>query len=103
MVTYHLVKPEKLPTFVKAIQSSLEAPLFTMDLQNKSSPTMTLGAIDHTTYVGELTTVPVDARFSGWHLNNVSFAVNGVSMNYTQKAMGVGKYTIFLNAVAVES
>lgn len=74
-----------------------------MDLQNKSVATMTIGAIDHTTYVGELTTVPADPRFSGWHLNNVSFALNGVSMNYTQKAMGVGKYTILLTAVVVES
>lgn len=97
------VEPKQMPTFVKTIQSSLETPVFTMGLQNKSSPTMTIGAIDHTSYVGELTTVPVDPRFPGWHLNNVSFAVNGVSMGYTQTAMGVGKYTIFPTAVVVES
>ncbi|KAL9053177.1 MAG: hypothetical protein Q9206_004027 [Seirophora lacunosa] len=85
------VGPQKLPSFADVMMSSLEAPVFTLDLQDTDHAQMTLGWIDHSRYTGELTTVPAITGFAGWVVANVSFAVNGVPMVFTQEEMALGK------------
>lgn len=84
------VGPKELPPFVYAAQASLQAPVFTIDLPDTSTPMMTLGSIDHSRYTGELTTVPADTSYPDWILNDVSFAVDGKTIDFTQKQMVVG-------------
>ncbi|KAL8958143.1 MAG: hypothetical protein Q9193_004742, partial [Seirophora villosa] len=83
------VGPQKLPSFADVMMSSLEAPVFTLDLQDTDHVQMTLGWIDHSRYTGELTTVPAITGFAGWVVANVSFAVNGVPMVFTQEEMAL--------------
>ncbi|KAL8645350.1 MAG: hypothetical protein Q9210_006752 [Variospora velana] len=73
----------------KVMMKSLESPVFTLDLSDPVDAMMTLGSVDHSRYTGELTTVPAVTEFAGWVLGNVSFAVNGVPMGFTQEEMAV--------------
>ncbi len=62
-----------------------------MDLGDTSNAIMTLGAIDRSRYLGNLTTVQASQCDSAWCLNNLTFSVNGEPMGITQERASVGK------------
>ena len=65
------------PTFMQAIQSQLEQPVFTADFRGNSGESLSFGFIDHTLYTGSLNTIAVDNSTSFWSISGVKFSSGG--------------------------
>lgn len=79
--------PKKYPGFMDVLQSSLAQPVFTININPAANPTIGFGAVDHTAYKGNLTTVPSDPTILAWAVNNVSFSIGGNSLGNPQPIM----------------
>ena len=65
------------PTFMQAIQSQLEQPVFTADFRGNSGESLSFGFIDDTLYTGSLNTIAVDNSSSFWSIQGVRFSSGG--------------------------
>ena len=79
---------------MEAVLHSLDQPVFTLGLGDTSNAVMNLGAIDHSRYSGNLTTVDGSVCPWSWCVGDVTFSVNGKEMGFTQKRMAVGKWRL---------
>ncbi|KAL8830988.1 MAG: hypothetical protein Q9191_001116 [Dirinaria sp. TL-2023a] len=77
--------------FIEAVLHSLDQPVFTLDLGNTSNAVMNLGAIDNSSYSGNLTTVFGSACPSFWCVRDVTFSVLGKGVGFLQRQMAAGK------------
>ena len=70
-----VVAPNQQQTFFSNALSSLDAPLFTANLNKGAPGTYNFGFIDDTLYTGSITYVPVTTAQGFWEFNSDGYAV----------------------------
>ena len=68
------------PTFMGAVQPTLEKPLFTADFKAAHAASLSFGFVNDTLYTGQLVTLPINNGSSFWSVDGVTFSSNGKSL-----------------------
>ncbi|KAI1474913.1 acid protease [Daldinia eschscholtzii] len=70
------IKPVKQKTWFENIQSSLDAPLFTVDLYREKEGTYNFGFIDESLYTGDIAYSDVDSSRGFWEITSSGWGIN---------------------------
>ena len=73
-------EPEPGPTFMIAVQSYLDEPVFTADFRADHPKSLAFGFVNSSLYTGNLNTIPVDSSSGFWALNSVTFSSGSNSL-----------------------
>jgi len=84
--TINNVVPQPQNTFFDNIISSLDQPVFTVDLKHNAPGTYNFGYIDGGAFTGNLTLVPVDNSQGFWSFNCTGYSV-GSQYSFTQTTL----------------
>ena len=74
------VQPQRQKTFFDNIVSSLDHPVFTVDLKHNAPGTYNFGYIDGSAFTGNLTLVPVDNSQGFWTFNCTGYRVGSYNI-----------------------
>ncbi|OAX82480.1 hypothetical protein ACJ72_03163 [Emergomyces africanus] len=81
--------PGRIPTFWECIRGKLDRPLFAVALGLYRTGTIDFGFIDHSKYVGQITSVPVYAREGHWMV-----IFDGIEVNHARK---MSRFTVVID------
>lgn len=77
------VQPQPQKTWFENVQDSLDAPLFTADLEEDASGTYEFGTIDQTKYSGEINYTPIDNSDGWWQFPSKYITIGGQQQQCT--------------------
>lgn len=99
------VKPQSQNTFFSNIMSSLDQPLFTVDLDKDGSGTYEFGVIDTSKYTGDLTFVSIDTSSGFWQFESSTYSIAGTvktNSNASPAIADTGTSLLLLDPSVVE-
>jgi hypothetical protein len=77
------VRPHQQPTFMEALMPALDEPVFVCNFKMGGGGHLTFGAVDHSLYQGDLTTIRADnaSKYpASWSAEHVEYVSNGRSL-----------------------
>ncbi|KAH8901094.1 microbial aspartic proteinase [Thozetella sp. PMI_491] len=73
------VRPTRAKTFFSNIKSSLDSPIFTIDLKHQATGTYDFGYINSSKYTGALTYTPVNTTNGWWQFTSSGYRISSGS------------------------